>query len=71
MSDPDFELDEEPTPSAAKASDGVPAWMLALVIVPTVCFLLVLALQFMEYRYLRGGSESGSDPYAAQAVLPS
>lgn len=73
MSD-DIILDEpadETTPLPVKSKSATPAWMVIAVLVAFACLVGTLTLQFMEYRYLRGGGQSSSDPYAAPAVLPS
>lgn len=69
MSDSDFEIEEAPV--AVKAKNATPAWMVAMVIIAFVCYTAMLVLQFMEFRYLRGGSVSESDPYAAEVLIPS
>ena len=41
-----------------------------MVIIAFVFYTAMLVLQFMEYKYLRGGSASESDPYAAPVLIP-
>jgi hypothetical protein len=68
MTDSDFQLDDEP--KAGKVKSATPAWMVAMVIIAFVFYTAMLVLQFMEYKYLRGGSASESDPYAAPVLIP-
>lgn len=66
----DIQLDNDMEMNA-RESDSIPSWAVALVIVPFVCFLVVLVLQFMEYQYYRGTGPSETDPYAAPVMIPS
>lgn len=68
MTDSDIQIDEEP--EVVKVKSATPLWMVAMVIIAFVFFTAALVMQFMEYQYLRGGSASESDPYAAQVLLP-
>jgi len=72
MSD-DIQLDEEvdtPPPASPKKT-GLPVWMVIVVVLGFAVLAGTLTMQFLEYRYYRGGAPSDADPYAATAVLPS
>ncbi|WFB36939.1 hypothetical protein P3T73_04085 [Kiritimatiellota bacterium B12222] len=46
MTDSDIQIDE--APKVPKSKGGIPAWMVAMVILGFVCYLCVLCMQFME-----------------------
>jgi len=69
MTDADIQLDGLEEAPAAKPKGGTPVWMVAMVILAFVFFATTLALQFMEFRYHRGGAISETDPYAGEVLL--
>ena len=68
MTDSDIQMDDEP--ETVKVKSATPVWMVAMVIIAFALFTATLVMQFMEYQYLRGGSASESDPYAAAVLIP-
>lgn len=68
MTDSDIEIDD--APKDPKAKSAVPVWMAVLVVVSFLCLVATVALQFMEYQYLRGASSSETDTYASRVLIP-
>jgi len=67
MTDSDIQLDEEP--AVSKPKGGISPIMVAMVIITFTCLVVMLVLQYSEYRYFRGGPESDSDTYSADVLL--